>query len=153
MKKYTDPRHSARILAVEQIYQNMYPDLIHISMDDMSEMSDITRYDEALFEKLTTNFKEYETTISETIGKIAIERPLDQISKTSLIIMQMAILEHNILKITPRKVVIDESIELAKEFGSDSDASFVNGVLDKALENKVSSIVEVKKDITDKTNE
>ncbi|MEI6462215.1 MAG: transcription antitermination factor NusB [bacterium] len=153
MKKYTDPRHSARILAIEQIYQSYFPDLIHISMEDMSEMSDITRFDESLFSKLTTNFKSNEEVISAIISKYAIERPLDQISKTSLIIMQMAILEYNILKITPRKVVIDESIELAKEFGSDSDSSFVNGVLDKALDNKDSSVVESKKDITDKSNE
>jgi transcription antitermination protein NusB len=30
----------------------------------------------------------------------------------------------------PRAVVIDEAVELAKSFGSDASASFVNGVLD-----------------------
>ena len=135
MKKYTDPRHSARILAIESIYQSNYPDLESLSMEDLSELSEVKSFDKPLFYNLTNSFKEYEKPTSEIIKSFAVERPLDQISKTSLIIMQMAILEHNILRITPRKVVIDESIELAKEFGSDSDSSFVNGVLDKALDN------------------
>lgn len=34
---------------------------------------------------------------------------------------------------TPPKVVIDEAIELAKEFSTEQSASFVNGVLDAVL--------------------
>ena len=32
-------------------------------------------------------------------------------------------------KTTPNKVIIDEAIELAKEFGQDSSPSFINGAL------------------------
>lgn len=52
---------------------------------------------------------------------------------------QVAIIDRNILRIalwefavygkTPLKVVINEAIELAKLYGSDSAARFVNGVL------------------------
>jgi N utilization substance protein B len=41
----------------------------------------------------------------------------------------MAIYEFGILGKTPIKVTINEAIELAKEFGSDSASRFVNGVL------------------------
>ena len=34
-----------------------------------------------------------------------------------------------VAKNTPQKVAIDEAIELAKEFGTDSSGKFVNGVL------------------------
>lgn len=34
---------------------------------------------------------------------------------------------------TPHRVVIDECLELAKKFGSDQSAQFVNGVLDKLV--------------------
>jgi len=34
---------------------------------------------------------------------------------------------------TPHRVVIDEALELAKKFGSDQSAQFVNGVLDKLV--------------------
>lgn len=33
--------------------------------------------------------------------------------------------------ITPRAVVIDEAVELAKEFGSEKSPAFINGILDK----------------------
>jgi transcription antitermination protein NusB len=37
---------------------------------------------------------------------------------------------------TPPKVVIDEAIELAKEFSTEQSPAFVNGVLDAALREK-----------------
>ncbi len=37
------------------------------------------------------------------------------------------------LKKEPVKVIIDEAVELAKEFGGDSSPAFVNGVLGTAL--------------------
>ncbi len=54
---------------------------------------------------------------------------------------RMPLVDRNILRLaayellycpeTPYKVVIDEAIELAKRFGSDKSASFINGVLDR----------------------
>ena len=58
---------------------------------------------------------------------------------------QLAIIDRNILRLalfeigakhadTPPKVVLNEAVELAKTFGSDSSPRFVNGVLGSALE-------------------
>ena len=58
---------------------------------------------------------------------------------------QLAIIDRNILRLalfeigsqdsdTPPKVVINEAVELAKLFGSDSSPRFVNGVLGSALQ-------------------
>ncbi len=55
--------------------------------------------------------------------------PIDKINKVDLAILRCAIWELNFQKITPPKVIIDEAIELAKEFGTDTSSSFVNGVL------------------------
>lgn len=57
---------------------------------------------------------------------------------------QLAIIDRNLLRLalfelasplanTPAKVVINEAVELAKQFGSDSSARFINGVLGSAL--------------------
>ena len=64
----------------------------------------------------------------------------------------MAAVDRNILRLavyeflqepcTPRIVVIDEAIDLAKKFGGEDSGQFVNGVLDslrKSLEEKLSS--------------
>jgi N utilization substance protein B len=73
--------------------------------------------------------------LNNFIAKYAPEWPVDQ----------LAIIDRNILRLaffeigardsdTPPKVVINEAVELAKVFGSDSSPRFVNGVLGSALE-------------------
>lgn len=54
--------------------------------------------------------------------------PVDKLNKIDLAILRLAVYELEYKK-TPPKVVIDEAVELAKEFGSDASPSFVNGVL------------------------
>jgi N utilization substance protein B len=40
-------------------------------------------------------------------------------------------------KNVPKKVVIDEAVEIAKEFGSENSPSFVNGVLGSIYKEKI----------------
>ena len=46
-------------------------------------------------------------------------------------ILRMAVHELLFMKDIPPKVTIDEAIEIAKKFGTDDSANFVNGLLDK----------------------
>jgi N utilization substance protein B len=73
--------------------------------------------------------------INTLILKYAPEWPVDQ----------LAIIDRNILRLaffeigahdsdTPPKVAINEAVELAKVFGSDSSPRFINGVLGSALD-------------------
>jgi len=55
--------------------------------------------------------------------------PLEQISKIDLAILRLSIYELVLEKVNPPKVIIDEAIELAKEFGGDKSSKFINGVL------------------------
>lgn len=59
--------------------------------------------------------------------------PLAKINRIDLAILRAAIGELLIHPETPPKVVIDEAIELAKEFGSEASPSFINGVLGTAI--------------------
>jgi len=59
-----------------------------------------------------------------------------QLSRLSLVdknILRLAVYQLKFCPDVPAKVVINEAIELAKKFGSDKSASFVNGVLDAVL--------------------
>ena len=67
--------------------------------------------------------------IDPLIAKSASEWPLDRINPTDLAILRLAVWELVIDKTTPLRVIIDESIELAKAFGSDNSPAFINGVL------------------------
>ena len=55
--------------------------------------------------------------------------PIDKINKVDLSILRNAIYELKYNLKTPPKVIIDEAIELGKEFGTDASSSFINGVL------------------------
>jgi len=57
------------------------------------------------------------------------EWPLDQVAVIDRNILRMAIFEFVVEGSTPVKVAINEAVELAKLFGSDSSGRFVNGVL------------------------
>ncbi len=63
------------------------------------------------------------------IQKYAPEWPLDQMAIIDRNILRIAIYEFAISKDTPLKVAINEAVELAKAFGSDSAPRFINGVL------------------------
>lgn len=74
--------------------------------------------------------------IDELISQSATDRPIEDINKVDLSILRLSIFELIIEKGTPPKVVIDEAVELGKEFGSDSSSSFINGVLGKVVQLK-----------------
>ncbi|MGQ9598838.1 MAG: transcription antitermination factor NusB [Anaerolineae bacterium] len=63
------------------------------------------------------------------IARYAPEWPVDQIAVIDRNILRIAIYEILMHHDTPTKVAINEAVELAKLFGSDSSSRFVNGVL------------------------
>jgi transcription antitermination protein NusB len=67
--------------------------------------------------------------IDEHIKKFAPTWPISQISVIDRNILRLAIFELLFDNKTPIKVAINEAVELAKSFGSDSSARFINGVL------------------------
>ena len=70
------------------------------------------------------------------IAKYAPEWPLEQVAAIDRNILRMAFWEFAVQRETPLKVAINEAVELAKQFGSDSAPRFVNGVLGSLAEHK-----------------
>ena len=71
--------------------------------------------------------------IDSEIVKVAPEFPITDINKVDLAILRLAVYELLVEKTTPKKVIIDEAIELAKEYGSDASPGFINGALGKLV--------------------
>lgn len=67
--------------------------------------------------------------LDHIIANYAPEWPLDQVASIDRNIIRIALWEFAVKKCTPIKVAINEAVELAKEFGSDSTPRFINGVL------------------------
>ena len=124
------PRTRARSLALQVLYEvdiaNHAPaEVFKSRLDDSSlsnELSDFARQIIFGVLPLTTN-------LDHLIAKFAPEWPLDQIAAIDRNILRMALWEFAVLRETPIKVAINEAVELAKLFGSDSAPRFVNGVL------------------------
>ncbi|MBI2049334.1 transcription antitermination factor NusB [Candidatus Roizmanbacteria bacterium] len=69
------------------------------------------------------------------IKKYAPRYPLEKISKIDLAILRLAIYELIFERKNPPKVIIDEAVTLAREFGTERSYSFVNGVLGSIVKN------------------
>jgi N utilization substance protein B len=76
-------------------------------------------------EKILTHLEGIDKEISSSAPKF----PLDRIAKTDLAVLRLAVFELMIEPKEPQKVVINEAIELAKEFGGDKSYAFINAVL------------------------
>ncbi|HNQ17168.1 MAG TPA: transcription antitermination protein NusB [Candidatus Woesebacteria bacterium] len=70
--------------------------------------------------------------LDQLIAASATERPLSEVNKVDLAILRLLVFESQ-QKQTPPKVLINEGVEMAKQFGSESSSKFVNGVLGKLL--------------------
>ncbi len=76
------------------------------------------------------------------MADLAPEWPVDQIAVIDRNILRIAIFELLFDSETPPKVAINEAVELAKMFGSDSSPRFVNGVLGSLANRGRESILE-----------
>jgi ribosomal protein L32 len=73
------------------------------------------------------------TLIDIQIQKAAPDFPVSKINKIDLAILRLAVYELIVDKKAPQNVIIDEAVELAKEFGNETSPAFVNGVLGHIL--------------------
>lgn len=85
---------------------------------------------EAFARQLASGVILHRTRINALIAQHAPEWPLDQMAVVDRNVLRMAIYELGEPTIdTPAKVAINEAVEMAKHFGSESSPRFVNGVL------------------------
>lgn len=114
-----DPRHERRIELLQNLFAWTFtPQTLERALE--SQTGDSLTLLQSLDE------------IDAKIKAAAPERPLSEVNKVDLAVLRLILFEASHTK-TPKKVLIDEAIELAKEFGSDSSSKFVNGVLAKLL--------------------
>ena len=77
---------------------------------------------------LVTGVKDHEPVLDEKIKPYLKDWSLERLLKTDRIILRMATFEI-LNSYTPSKVVINEAVELAKQFSDDDHYKFINGVL------------------------
>lgn len=115
MKNPLDPRHKKRQKAVEDLFK------IDFHKQRIGD-----------FANEILSQKEF---IDEQIRKTAPEFPIEKINRVDLAILRLAVYELLISKKEPQRVIIDEAIELAKEYGGQKSPGFVNGALGNLIKN------------------
>ncbi len=83
--------------------------------------------------------------LDQIIAKYAPEWPLDQIAAIDRNILRISCWEFAVNRETPVKVAINEAVELAKMYGSDSAPRFINGVLGSLAEHQYDIVQQLKK--------
>lgn len=115
MKTASDPRHQKRIELMKLLFSESFA-----HQDNLNERA----------QKILGRSEK----IDKEIEASAPSWPIDKLNRIDLAILRLAIYELEEGE-TPPKVVIDEAVELAKEYGSENSASFVNGVLGTIYKN------------------
>lgn len=124
------PRTRARSIALQVLYEmdlsNHAPgDVLRTRLEETILPEDLAEFARRIIFGVLPLRHE----LDQVIARYAPEWPLDQIAAIDRNILRIACWEFAVFRETPIKVAINEAVELAKIFGSDSTSRFVNGVL------------------------
>jgi N utilization substance protein B len=129
-------RHLARIVALQTLFElefaaNSPDSVLERTLKVKSLEGDGAGFAGELVHGVLDNREQ----LNSTIKRFAAAFPVEQLSPMDRNILGIALYEIIISNKTPAKVAVNEAVELAKEFGSDTSPKFINGVLGGVLSN------------------
>jgi N utilization substance protein B len=123
-------RHKARIVALQALYELDCTE--HSPGEVFARRADENKIPEGQLEfsrQLVFGVLGDRKRLDGWIARFAPEWPVNQMAVVERNILRIALWEFAVGKLTPVRVAINEAVELAKVFGSDSAPRFINGVL------------------------
>jgi N utilization substance protein B len=146
------PRTRARSLALQVLYEtdlstHLPGDVLRTRLEETTLPPDLAEFARGI----VFGVMPLRETLDRVIAKYAPEWPMDQVAAIDRNILRMACWEFAVSGDTPVKVAINEAVELAKMFGSDSTARFVNGVLGTLVDHEHEIQQVLKKEIPPET--
>jgi N utilization substance protein B len=126
-------RHKGREAALRLLYQleltgdASESSIAHYWKDLPPKLADARAFDE----DLVAAVQEHRSAIDSLIDAAARNWQLDRISRIDLSILRLAVGELLGSARVPAEVVIDEAVELARDYSDENAPAFVNGVLDR----------------------
>jgi transcription antitermination protein NusB len=125
-------RRRARRRALQALYQwHLTGQATGGILVQFHEEQDFSIVDTPLFTTLVTKISAGQAELDEKIEPF-LDRPLSQLDVIEHVILSIGTYELLHSLDVPLEVVIDEAVNLAKQFGAEGGHSFINGVLDKA---------------------
>jgi N utilization substance protein B len=131
-------RRRARSLALQVLYET---DSVghppeEVLTRQIDEDGTLSRDAQEFLQRVVLGTIEASPQLDVLIAECAPEWPVNQLAVVDRNILRLALWEFAASNETPLKVAINEAVELAKAFGSDSSPRFVNGVLGTLADRK-----------------
>lgn len=134
-------RRRARIAALQALYEaDCAGHDLGQAIEERLEEADLPEAGDEFARALTHGVRREREQLDAQIAHYAPEWPVEQIAIIDRNVLRLAIYELLYGQETPLKVAINEAVELAKLFGSDSSGRFVNGVLGSLVAKEAVSI-------------
>jgi transcription antitermination protein NusB len=143
-------RRKARIAALQTLFEIDYSDHnIYDVLKRTLEEKNSSEETAAFARDLIDGIIQYKNSLDSILQQFAPLFPVMQIASVDRNILRIAAYEIVFDCSVPLKAVINEAIELAKGFGSDTSPKFINGVLGSLISN----LEKVKQEICYTTND
>lgn len=112
MRTLSDPRHRERVKIVTELFAQGF-----------SSSAGLKTYHKI------KSISAHQSDLDALISRAAPQFPVAKISRIDVAILRLALYELTVEKSAPPKVIIDEAVELGKQFGGETSPGFINGVL------------------------
>ena len=130
-------RRQARIVALQTLFEvdsaHHPPERV---LRQRLEGAALPQPGEEFAQFLVSGVLDHQEQLDPLIQDYAPEWPLEQMAFIDRNVLRIAIFELLVARSAPAKVIINEAVELAKLFGSDSSYRFINGVLGTLLDRR-----------------
>ena len=121
-------RHEARERALGLLYE---ADIKHL--DPREVLEGLAMAPDPYCSLLVRLAGEHQGASRKTIEDTAVNWPLDRIGVIDRLVMELALAEASSDDPPPRAVILNEAVELARSYSTDSSGLFVNGILATAI--------------------
>jgi transcription antitermination protein NusB len=123
-------RRKARVLALQTLYEidsvGRDPEIV---IQRALSLADMTAENSSFMRELVNGTIKNKEEIDKQIKLLAPAWPIDQLAMVDRNVLRLAIFEILYDNKVPVKAAVNEAVELAKTFGSESSSKFINGVL------------------------
>lgn len=127
-------RTEARELAFKLIFERLFVKENYTFDEEFFAV--LKKEEDKIFAKdLIINFEQNRIAIEEQVKSKLVGYSLDRVYKVDLALIYLAITEINFIK-TPFQIVINEVVELSKQFSTEKSSRFINGVLSSIVKDK-----------------
>ena len=125
-------RIKSREYAFRLVFEKFFhePD-IELCIDETD--LNVEELDKDFINQILTGVNDNYDSIIDTIKVNTEGYDIDRIFKVDLAILVLSVYEIKFVGNTPKEIVINEAVELAKKYSTDKSYSFINGVLAKVI--------------------